>query len=174
MKKYVKEINGKKVYKTRQQIVISKDGMSTYNPTEEMILADGWKEYIVPVYEETIEDIRRHKLDEIKYYDQSEEVNCFYVNDMPIWLDKATRSGLMLRFQAEIASGLTETTLWYNGMEFPLVTEQAVQMLYALELYASKCYDVTQKHMSEVNKLETKEEIQNYDYTLGYPEKLKF
>jgi hypothetical protein len=108
-----------------------------------MILEDGWVEYIAPVYEETIEDVKAHKRREIEHYDQSEEVNCFYVNDMPIWLDKATRSGLMLRFQAEIASGLTETTLWYEGIEFPLVTEQAVKMLYAIELYASKCYDVT-------------------------------
>lgn len=46
MKKYTKEINGKTVIKTRQQIIISKNGMSTYNPTEEMILADGWIEYI--------------------------------------------------------------------------------------------------------------------------------
>lgn len=46
MKRYTKEINGKTVIKTRQQIVISKNGMSTYNPTEEMILADGWVEYI--------------------------------------------------------------------------------------------------------------------------------
>lgn len=46
MKRYTKEINGKTVIKTRQQIVISKNGMSTYNPTEEMILEDGWVEYI--------------------------------------------------------------------------------------------------------------------------------
>lgn len=46
MKRYTKEINGETVIKTRQQIVISKNGMSTYNPTEEMILADGWVEYI--------------------------------------------------------------------------------------------------------------------------------
>ena len=174
MKKYFKEIDGKKVYKTRQQIVISKNGMSTYNPTEEMIFADGWVEYVAPVYEETIEDVRRHTLNEIEHYDMSNEVNCFYVNDVSVWLDKATRSGLMLRFQAEIASGLTETTLWYNGMEFPLATEQAVQMLYALELYASKCYDTTQKHMATVSKLETKEEIAQYDFRIGYPEKLRF
>ena len=48
MKKYFKEINGKTVYKTRQQIVITKNGMSTYNPTEEMVLEDGWMEYVQP------------------------------------------------------------------------------------------------------------------------------
>lgn len=46
MKQYIKDINGKKVIKTRAQIIIRKDGMSTYNPTEEMCLADGWVEYI--------------------------------------------------------------------------------------------------------------------------------
>lgn len=53
MKRYTKEINGKTVIKTRQQIVISKNGMSTYNPTEEMILEDGWVEYIPPVIDTT-------------------------------------------------------------------------------------------------------------------------
>ena len=53
MKRYTKEINGKTVIKTRQQIVISKNGMNTYNPTEEMILEDGWVEYIPPVIDIT-------------------------------------------------------------------------------------------------------------------------
>lgn len=37
--------------KPANRIVISKDGMYTYNPTEEMILADGWVEYIPPTIE---------------------------------------------------------------------------------------------------------------------------
>ena len=47
MKQYIKD--GKIKY--RNKIVIRKDGMSTYNPTDEMILADGWEEYIPPVVE---------------------------------------------------------------------------------------------------------------------------
>ena len=34
----------------------------------------------------------------------------FYINDMAIWLDKSTRTGLMLRFQSELILGDTETT----------------------------------------------------------------
>lgn len=49
MKQYVKVINGLSVIRTRKQIVIQKDGMNTYNPTEEMILADGWVEYVPKV-----------------------------------------------------------------------------------------------------------------------------
>lgn len=47
MKQYIKD----GVIKYANRIVISKDDMYTYNPTEEMILADGWEEYIPPVVE---------------------------------------------------------------------------------------------------------------------------
>ena len=174
MKKYVKEIDGKKVYKTRQQIVISKNGMSTYNPTEEMILSDGWEEFVYVEPERTIENYRRELLDNIVFYDSSNSVNEFYINGMPIWLDKSTRVGLMLRFESELSMGRTETTLWHEGMPFPLSLSDAVNMLHAIEIYASACYDNTQKHISNAKVLQTIEEVQNYDYTTGYPEKLNF
>jgi hypothetical protein len=47
-------------------------------------------------------------------------------------------------------------------------------MLYTIEIYASQCYDNTQKHLAEVDKLEVIDEINNYNYRTGYPEKLKF
>lgn len=51
MKRYIREIDGQTVIKTRRQIVITSEGLNTYYPTEEMILADGWEEYIPPVVE---------------------------------------------------------------------------------------------------------------------------
>lgn len=51
MKRYIKVIDGQTVIKTRKQIVITSEGLNTYYPTEEMILADGWEEYIPPVVE---------------------------------------------------------------------------------------------------------------------------
>ena len=49
-----------------------------------------------------------------------------------------------------------------------------MQLLYAIEIYASKCYDQTQYHIAEVMKLDSLEEIKEYDYTVGYPEILQF
>lgn len=170
MKRYIKDNK----IKTAKQIIIRKDGKQIINPTEEMILADGWVEYIAPVYEKTIEDYRRDKKDEILHFDSSEEVNIFYIQGLPVWLDKATRAGLKLRFEAEIAVGKTDTVLWYNGMSFPLFLEQAIQMLYAIEVYASACYDNTQRHLATVDNLETIEDIENYNYRSDYPEKLEF
>lgn len=175
MKRYEKD----GLIKTRKQIVIRKDGMQTINPTEEMILADGWKEYVPPVApepteEELLERAKRDKRNELMRYDSSDAVNSFSISDMSMWLDKATRAGLKLRFEAEKASGAESTTLWHEGMQFPLPIDTAFQMLYALELYASACYDNTQKHLAAIDALATREDIEAYDFTTGYPPKLEF
>lgn len=174
MKKYVKKINGVKVYKTSQEIVITKDDMCTYNPTEEMVLADGWEEYVIPVCEETIESVRQDKKDEIEAYDQSLDVNEFFIQGISVWLDKNTRVGLRLRFESELAMGKVESTLWYDGECFPINLEDGMKMLYALEVYASMCYDNTQKHLSLVDSLSDMDAIKNYDYRANYPDKLHF
>ena len=170
MKQYIKNNE----IKTRQQIVIVKDGMRTINPSEEMIYNDGWVEYITPQYIEDIDHVRNRKIHEIEDYDSSPEVNEFFVNGLPVWLDKATRVGLVLRFQSEKAVGKSVTTLWYNGIQFSMLIELGEQILCAIENYASACYDNTQLHLSVLSTLQTIEEIESYDHTTGYPEKLNF
>lgn len=162
--------------KSLNRIVIIKDGMQTINPTEEMVIADGWVEFKAPepTAEELLVRAKKDKIREIEDYDASSHVNEFYVQGAPIWLDKATRAGLKLRFEAEMQSGKTETSLWYNGIQYPLAVESAIQMLLAIELYASECYDNTQRHISTVGTLETVDDLAAYDYTVGYPEKLNF
>ena len=168
MKLYIKDDK----IKNQNQIVLHKNGKQIINPSEEQLLEDGWIIYTAP--EKTIIDYKRDKIREIQYYDQSSEVNEFYINNIPVWLDKNTRAGLKLRFEAEIAIGKTDTVLWYEGQQFPLSLQQAMQMLYAIEVYASNCYDNTQKHMANVNALETIEDVESYNYHKDYPEKLNF
>ena len=115
MKRYIKNNQ----IKTRQEIIVVNNGMRTINPTEEQILADGWVEHtplVSTISEEQkakVELVReRHKLrNNIINYDSSLDVNSFYIQDQQMWLDKATRVGLKLRFDAEIASGHTHTKL---------------------------------------------------------------
>ena len=173
MKLYEKIIDGKQHCKPANKIVIVKDGMQTFNPTEEMLLADGWKVH-EPTEEEILNREKEYKIEEIIRHDSSPEVNCFYIADQEMWLDKATRVGLKLRFDAEIASGQTNTTLWYNGVRFPLELNIALQMLNAIELYASACYDNTQSHIANVKAIEDVDALKTYDYRTGYPDKLRF
>lgn len=174
MKRYTKTIDSKQVIKPANKIVINKDGMNIFNPKEEMILADGWEEYISPVYEETIEDVRRNKLDEIEHYDKSKEIEEFTMNGISLWLDRSERETLDRRFNIELKNGKRESVLWKNGIAFQLVIEEALLMLDAIEMYAIATYDATQRHIANVNVLQTIEDINNYDYRQGYPEKLNF
>lgn len=178
MKLYEKIIDGKQHCKPANKIVIIKDGMQTFNPTEEMLLEDGWTVYEHVTYEPTAEEIfnkeKEYMIEEIIKYDSSIEVNCFYIEGQELWLDKATRVGLKLRFDAEIANGMTNTTLWYECTPFNLELDNAIQMLNAIELYASACYDNTQQHIANVKAIEDIESLKNYDYRTGYPDKLRF
>lgn len=49
---YIKIINNIQIIKEKHQIIIKKDGMQIINPSEELILADGWEIYTTPVVEE--------------------------------------------------------------------------------------------------------------------------
>ena len=127
--------------------------------------------------EQLVSFLKEMMLNMITLYDSSDKVNGFTIGGQQVWLDKATRVGLKLRFESEVATGKAETTLWMDGISFPLplVGEgNALQMLVALELYASDCYDRTQQHIAAVTALTTADELEAYDYTLSYPEKLAF
>ena len=61
------------------KIVIVKDDMQIFNPTEEMILEDGWEEYVteeyVPTTEEILKTEKTYKIEKILAYDSSSDVN---------------------------------------------------------------------------------------------------
>ena len=69
MKRYIKD---NKIRKP-EQIVIIKDGFQTFNPTEEMLLEEGWVEYVesVPSEEELLDEVKKEKIALINKYDNS-------------------------------------------------------------------------------------------------------
>ena len=179
MKLYQKiDSNGISHIMPYNKIIIIKDGMQIFNPTEEMLLEDGWVEHKLPETNVSDEEVlameKEHIIDDILTYDSSPEINLFYVNDIPVWLDKTTRAGLMLRFQAEKELQKTSTTLWYDIYVFTIPIDTAIKLLYAVEVYASQCYDRTQYHINAIKRLKNIDEVKTYDYKTGYPEKLKF
>lgn len=182
MKEYKKIIDGKEVIKRADEIVIKGNGSQTFNPKEDAILAKGWVEYIPQPYVPTLEDIKARKVDAILAYDRSEAVNEFSIGGQPMWLPFETRTRLDRRFAVERmkaeSQGKTEsevvTTLWHEGQSFEMPLATAMALLLALEDYATICYDNTQRHIAEVQKLESKEAVEAYDYTTGYPAKLAF
>lgn len=121
-----------------------------------------------------LERLKYNVLVELDKYDNSDAVNGFTLNGIPMWLDKETRNGLRLRFDSQKALGQTDTTLWYGTTPIALNIDLAISMLQMLEVYASGCYDRTAQHKATINNLTTIDEVFNYDYTEGYPAKLAF
>ena len=140
-------------------------------------LSDDYIKSMIRENPDSTECQKRLLRERITAFDSSTHVNSFTIGGIETWIDKATRVGLKLRFEAEKRLGRTETTLWQDGMQFPLplVGEvTALDMLDGIELYASDCYDVTQMHLAAADKLTSVGEMKGYDYTSGYPDKLSF
>ena len=113
-------------------------------------------------------------ISKINEYDKSSQVNGVTINGMYTWFDKATRVGLRNSTNVLKKLGNETTSLWVNNKEITIKCDQLIDMLDKLEIYALNCFDITSKHKRNVYQLSTIEEIENYDYTSGYPEKLTF
>lgn len=177
---------------TKEEVTAIKN-FKVFNPTEEQMREQGWypveyideigenkiednklKLYIGREYIRTVEEAKRDMQMQIDSYDTSSVVNGFYYGERELWIDKATRVGLVNAANAAVAVGNETMTFGIQGISVTLPCEQALQMLYALEMYALACYNVTLNHKNNVDALVTVEDIDNYDYTVGYPDKLRF
>ena len=182
MKRYTKTIDGKQVIKPANKIVINKDGMNTFNPKEEMILSDGWVEYVIPevTEEELFRQTLTRKLNEINDYDSSEYVNTCIIScdgvQMNYWANKLERSSLKTAVEDYLKVGRESYRLDIRELNISLQIpcERLLTMLSELEVYAIDCYNKTTDHIYAVKNLTTIEDIENYNYRENYPEKLKF
>lgn len=113
-------------------------------------------------------------LRKIDQYDTSSNVNGFMLNGVQVWLSKDTRVGLMNSVTIEKNSGKEQSTVWFNGICITINCDAAIQMLSSIELYALACYNRTAQHRLAVSQLTDISEVQAYDYTAGYPDKLSF
>lgn len=185
MKRFTKKIDGKNVIKTLKEIVVRKDGRVTYNPTEEMVLADGWVEYVPPTpaeptEEELVQIAKNRKLRELHEYDESKEVNdCVIVyegNELHYWADKHERGSLESAVRNSMALGRTHYRLDLRelGVSLNIPCEKLLQMLAVLEVYAIDCYNKTTDHEFAIKALATRDEIEVYDFIIGYPDIPRF
>ena len=120
-----------------------------------------------------LKQAKADKIAEISAYDTSSSVNGFMLNGLLVWLDKATRVGLMNSTTIAKAAGQQTTTLWLGGIKLLVDCDKAIQLLSALEMYALECFNVTASHKAAVSELTTIEEVETYDYKAGYPKMLE-
>jgi len=143
---------------------------SDFNLEEAKAAYEKWKAYMDGI---ALKQAIRSKLSEITTYDVSDNVNGFKLNGMVVWLDKATRVGLMNSTTIAKSMGSETTDLWLGENKLTVECDKAIQLLSALEMYALECFNVTAKHKKEVSELTTIEEVESYDIKAGYPAQLE-
>lgn len=134
------------------------------------------EEIITVSWVEDLESTRQNILNKIADYDTSDAVNEFVINGIGMWLDGDTqRPKLRGAVQTYLDKELGDYPLCVEGVGvIPVAPTKLLSMLADIEVYAIKCFTKTFEHKEAVNTLTTCEEIVNYDFTTGYPEKLVF
>lgn len=114
------------------------------------------------------------KIQKLKEYDSSLAVNEFSYNGQSMWFTSLERGKIMQGIASEEALGKTETFLGHeSGFSVTLPIEQAKALLNAIEVYAKECYNTTFQHTQNIRALTDAQEVMDYDYTTGYPQKLE-
>lgn len=117
--------------------------------------------------------MREAKIEDISIFDSSKEVNCFFLNEIPLWLDKETRVGVMNSTRIQKSLGQKNSTFWIGTFSIDVPCDKAIELLSALEMYAVSCFNKTAEHKKAVESMTDVNEIYNYNFKTGYPEKLK-
>ena len=129
---------------------------------------------IEPTEAEILAMAKSRKQNDITEYDNSANVNSFIIGGEPMWLNFDQRSRLKASLEAIEADGGTEMTKSFGGKSYTFTTQQWHYMINAVENYAGDCQTVTETHRINVNNLESVDEVNVYDYTVGYPQKINF
>ena len=146
------------------------DGKRVYNPTDEMLMRAGY--VCVEDVEEELQRAKEVKIAEIAAYSDSDAVNSLTFNGLKTWLTPNVRANYLVSLDAAELLGETDITFVVEGVQASLPIKQVRLLLAKIQRYADACFIVTEGHKRAVRSLQTVEEVESYDYTRGYPEKL--
>lgn len=155
---------------------IELNGCVVCNPTEDMLVKAGYKEYREPepTDEEKLEQAKQQKIAEIEAYDTSLAVNSFILNNVPRWLNLDKRQSIAYSAKILKEKGHDSITIWFDTDKVVLPIDDAISLLDTLEVYAKTTNNVTHEHMLTVDCLSDIEEVHNFDVTAGYPRKVDY
>ncbi len=159
---------------------IKLNGCVVCNPTEDMLREAGYEEYQEPelTEQEKLQRAKQQKLQEIENYDQSDAVNSFTLNGKQRWLGDSMRKSLAYAAKVLKEKGYDNMTIWFdeNGTteSETIPVDSALDMLSTLEVYAKETNNVTHEHKKAVQDMTSVDDIEYFDITADYPQKLTY
>ena len=148
----------------------------TATPSEvfnmEMVVGDELTE------EMRLQQAKVTRLMRLKEWDESKNVNGFDIvidgQTITTWIDRETRADYKNSLDAAEMLEQTEVTPVFNGQAITIPLSMAKMALAQIQLYANRCYNVTEQKKAAIMALETVEAVEDFSIVEGYPEKLTF
>lgn len=136
-----------------------------------------WKAYVA---ERELAVAKMVKKQELTEYDSSSAVNSFEIRRggekvTDYWIGRDLRTSLEGDVKAAKEVGSTyDFDVRELGITLTLDCDKFLAALEVLRRYAYTAYNVTSRHLAAIDVLVTKEAVESYDFTTGYPDKLVF
>lgn len=155
------------IFRDSKKYLQTSDGRTIFNAHPEDWEAEGWKVYIPepqPVYVGTVEEQKLDLLEDAKNFKEA-------AFDVPY--SKEERA-----YYRQVAEDLLEQgereAFIFEEEDTPVYLPDFVKYLKDLNIVENQFKTVLYEHLSNIKELKTEEDINNYDYTTGYPEVPQF
>lgn len=149
-------------------------------PSVEQLTQWGFVEWVEPepTPEQLLESGKQEKIAELEAYDSSDAVNGFEVvkdgQTVTTWIEPDKRSNYRGSLEDCVLLSVTEIEVPIAGMLIPMTVADARVKLAKIQLYADSCTIVTESHKAAILSLQSVQEVDDYDFTVGYPPRLTF
>lgn len=156
-------------------VLLSDEQVAFHNEHPTASVKEVWDMQLTPIPPRTLDQAKREMIQNIEYYDNSSEVNGFTINnDVEGWFTPDERSNYRSSIDAAKLLQVPSLSFYVGDMLLEVTPTQAEYMLAQVQLYADQCYMVTKQHKLDVEAMETIEEVDEFDYTADYPQKINF
>lgn len=159
-------------------VVLNESQVAFYNanpgttPSEVWFMKVDVDDVYIPTDEEILFAAKIAKSQRIEAYDNSDDINSFTFEQTVGWIDVPTRSNY--RNSVEAATLLEERDITFELSDkfFTMSVVTANRLLAKVQRYADACAIITRGHLATVESLTKLDEVNNYEYKVGYPDKL--
>ena len=161
-------------------VLLSDEQVAFHNEHPEASIKEVWDMEIAPTPPRTLEEAKAEMIQTITEYDGSDSVNAFNVYDREHditfegWFTPEERSNYKSSIDAAKLLGISALTFFIGNIELDVTPTQAEYMLAQIQLYADMCFIITKEHKIYVEGLDNIEDVDEFDYTANYPQKITF
>lgn len=165
-------------YLDNKWVMLSEEQIAFHEANADATVEEVFNMTHVPAPVRTLEQAKEEKIRQIEEFDNSNAVNKIIIkigeNTINTWFTPEKRADYKASIDAAELLGMETVSPVFSGQSIEIPTATAKTALAQIQIYANRCYNVTEKHKAAVNALDTIEAVDSYDYTIGYPEKLTF